>query len=268
MNPHSVNKNDFYSPNNIHIMYNKGITQLFILASLSTPGRRIPKSKVEFHNFTTRFINYLKEGEPSNAVRLGVLDEEVNYMEKLKIRWDPYYDQYCEGKATTTLLCIKTMNNIIDEFIEYDHVNHILDRIKASPNVTIEDLEVCNIHSALFVKSRSRQLTQPISVGVVPSFMVIGHCVLQFICGNTENKSIKILKKASCVECAYTIGGEDPTSKRDVDFHYHQSTKARFQLKFEEHQAGQKLFIKFRWINSKYPDFAGPWSEIHQMYIL
>jgi hypothetical protein len=45
------------------------------------------------------------------------------------------------------------------------------------------------------------------------------------------------------------------------------STKSLFTLTFDGDQMGNDLQIFFRWINTKHPDLAGPWSSLFSRII-
>jgi hypothetical protein len=46
------------------------------------------------------------------------------------------------------------------------------------------------------------------------------------------------------------------------------STKGAFMLQGGVECEGKRLYIYFRWYNTKHPDIAGPWSQLQTTIVL
>lgn len=230
---------------------------------------RIPISIKPFNGFANCAINYLTEGTPeTNAVRLGIQDSDLQVLVALRDRWNPLFALYENKRSSRTLLVTDQLHAIIADWKAYDKEHHLLDRIAASPNVTVTDLSTFNIKSGPLAKPNHSRPTKPITTLVLPEIKQLGGGTLELKCANSDDNRIAIIEDASQVEVRYQVGPTAPTSASDPMLRQTASTHARFSLDLGAENSGKTAYLYFRWINSKYPALAGPWSNLSSVFIL
>ncbi len=233
-----------------------------------TENTRIPRRIEDFNLFLNNTTEYFITGTPTNADRLGILPAEVTKWQGYDVRWKPLMLKYSDKKNTRTTAVTEELNQIIVEVVDLDHTNHLLDRIAASPNVTIADLDTFNIKKGVLQKTTRSKPTTPITEMVVPAMQPLCGGSVSIKCRNHIGNSASILDGSDCVHYCYQIGGTAPASAEADGLKSGLSTKASFTLSLGAASAKQELFIFFRWFNTKYPDLAGPWSSVQTTLIL
>jgi hypothetical protein len=233
-----------------------------------TDSPRIPRKIDLFNQYISNTTPYFNTGTPTNAERLGIRPEEVTQWTAIDARWKPTYSLYGDKKNSRTTAVIEEINLIISDLIDLDQSCHLLDRIAASPNVTIADLETFNIKKGVLQKTTRSKPTTPITELVVPAIQPIGGGAVSFKCRNHTGNSASIIDGADCVEYNYCVGGTPPTSADAVGLKTGLSTKASFTLSLGAASAKEELYIFFRWYNTKYPELAGPWSSLQTTLVL
>jgi hypothetical protein len=231
-------------------------------------GSRIPRRVEKFNQFLTSTTAYLLTGTPTNAERLGILPEEVSQWSDINARWGSNYLKYGDKKNSRTTSVIEEIKHVILDLIDLDHSCHLLDRIAASPNATITDLETFNIKRGILQKSTRSKPTTPITELVVPAIQPIGGGFVSIKCRSHAGNSASIIDGADCVQYNYSVGGTPPASAETEGLKTGLSTKASFTLSLGAASAKKELFIFFRWFNTKYTDFAGPWTSLQTTLIL
>jgi len=224
---------------------------------------RIPRSIDGFNIYLTGTNGYLiAGGRETNAVRLGILPTEVEHWSGNFAKWTELYQKYCDKKNSRTTAVIEQLNLIMADTIEFDRTHHILDRIAASPNVTVTDLTTFNIKKGLLEKTtRSSSVTQ-ITEMVVPSIQLVGGGVLAVKCRCATGESASIIEGTDCVQYRYKVGTTAPLSVEEEGLKSDLSTRASFNLNVGAENTGKNLYIYFRWYNTKRPNLAGPWSPL------
>jgi hypothetical protein len=229
---------------------------------------RIPRKIDLFNQYISNTTPYFNTGTPTNAERLGIRPEEVTQWIAIDTRWKPTYSLYSDKKNSRTTSVIEEINLIITDLIDLDHTYHLLDRIAASPNVNITDLETFNIKKGVLEKTTRSKPTTPITELVVPALQPLGGGIISMKCRNHIGNSASIIDGADSVEYNYCVGGTRPTSAESVGLKTGLSTKASFTLSLGAESAKEELFIFFRWYNTKHPELAGPWSSVQTTLIL
>ncbi len=234
-----------------------------------TAGARIPRGIDDFNPYYTNAINYLSDGTPTtNAVRLGILAEELTELTGYATAWAPLYIKYSDKKNSRTTAVKDQLLEIIGNVIGFDQDNHILDRIAASPNVTIIDLETFNIKKGSLQKTTRTVSSTPISEPVTVTIQPIGGGSLTVKCYSTTGQRAAIYDGADSVQYTYQVGDTAPASAEVAGLTKELSTKASFTLALGSGSSAKNLYIYFRWYNTKHPELAGPWCSLQTTLIL
>lgn len=236
---------------------------------MSTTRARIPGSIVPFNSYIEKTSDHMVKGNPvNNATRLGILEPELQSWISFRDEWLPLFPQYANKRNSRTLLITDQLHVIIRKTKAYDKKHRILDRIAASPNVTVTDLTTFHIKSGPLAKQSRTKPSKPISTLVAPEIVQIGGGKLSIRCNNNADSRTAIIADANEVEFRYLSGAEAPASANDPLLWQGVSTKARFTLGLGDENSGKTAYLYFRWANSRYPALAGPWSQLYAVLIL
>ena len=102
---------------------------------------RVPQTVTEFNVYVNNALDYLNSGEPKNSVRLTITDAEVVLLTGIVDRWKSLYGLYTDKEKTRTSLVVAQLQDLMTEFNDLNQSKHLLNRIAASANVTVEDLK-------------------------------------------------------------------------------------------------------------------------------
>ena len=230
---------------------------------------RIPRTINRFDTYLENGVRYLQAGNPvTNASRLAIQEEEVTTLTGYYSEWSPLFLLYADKKNSRTTAVTEQLHLIINKTVDYDHQQHLLDRIASSPNVTVTDLDTFNIKGSLLAKTTRSKPSKAISELVLPDISQLGGGELTIKCRAGESNRAAILKSADCVEFRYRVDEQAPTSVKDEGLASSVSTKAIFTLSLGAENSGKVAYLYFRWYNTKYPNLAGPWSSLHTALIL
>ena len=228
---------------------------------------RIPRAIEEFNPYIINTSNYLADGTPTNATRLGFVETEVEKWTGFAGNWTQLYFKYADKKSSRTTAIKDQLLRIIDDCIELDQDNHLLDRIAASPNANIIDMETFNIKKGILKVSRSAPKTA-ITEPVLASIQSIGGGSFTIKCNNSNGGRAAIFADADSVQYTYFVGSTAPTSVNAPGLTKEISTRAAFTLALGAENSEKHLYIYFRWYLTKYPNFAGPWSSMQTALIV
>ena len=229
---------------------------------------RIPRGIDDCSLYLVSTNNYLVSGSPNNAERLGILPAEAVKWADLTNRYQPLYRLYSDKKNSRTTAIKDQLLSIIEELINLDQSCHLLDRIAASPNVTIADMETFNIKKGVLQKTTRSVATTPLTNRVAAAIQPLGGGSLNIKCRNLSGERAAIDEGANSVQYAFKVGDAAPTSADAENLRREISTKAVFVLALGSASSAKNLFIYFRWYNTKHPDLAGPWSALMTTLIL
>ena len=231
---------------------------------------RIPRSAPLFNSYIVNTTNYLLAGTApnTNAARLGVLDSEVAKWSALASKWGDVFLLYSDKKYTRTTDVKDQMLSIIDDFVKLDQTSRILDRIAASPNVTVTDLEVFNIKAGILKKATRTIPTTRLTDKVVADIQALGGGSFAIKAKSSSGGGTAIIDGADSVQCVYKVGTTPPVSVDDDGMKTNLSTKASFSMDLGTENSGKTLYVYFRWFNTKHPELAGPWSILYVTVIL
>ncbi len=231
---------------------------------------RIPRSAPLFNSYIVNTTNYLLAGTApnTNAARLGILESELTKWSALASKWSDVFLLYSDKKYTRTTDVKDQMLSIIDDFVKLDQTCRILDRIAASPNVTVTDLEVFNIKAGILKKATRTIPTARLTDKVVADIQALGGGSFAIKAKSSSGSGTAIIEGADSVQCVYKIGTTPPVSADDDGMKTNLSTKASFSLDLGTENSGKTLYVYFRWFNTKHPELAGPWSTLYVTVIL
>jgi hypothetical protein len=251
---------------------------------------RIPRKLAAFIVYITTVNNYLQnplpgESEPRGKT-LGMTAAELTKLAdfvKLFMSGDPAHPGLWDlhsNKDTKTFSTRQNMEDAVKEFGSF--FRPILNRMAASTIITNNDRNVLNIaHPVTGHTTPKTAITAKCFVDVT----MLGQCEVKFECRASAdaNRSGKA-EGSDAVEVAFCslpmVDEKDgdgnilaskvkprqmmgPSEATDHSI----STKALFMLKFADSQQGNNLQLFFRWINTKHPDLAGPWSSLISVII-
>jgi len=231
-------------------------------------GSRIPRRIEEFNSYIANTSAYLRAGTPTNAERLGILTDECAQWVAFSTEWVPLYVRYSDKKNSRTTAIKDQLMLIINECTELDRSCRLLDRIAASPNVTITDMETFNIKKGVLQKTTRTVPVTPISEPVVAGIQPIGGGSVSIKCHTATGRRPSIFGEANCVQYSYQVGGAPPVAADAAGLSRGISTKASFILPLGPENSAKYLYIFFQWYNTKHPELAGPWSLMQTILIL
>lgn len=229
---------------------------------------RIPRNNDEFNKYYIKMCAYLDQETPTNATRLGVLPEEVTQLKSFATQWTPIYEKFSDKRNGRTIASRDELGQIMFEVTEYEQKNRILDRIAASPNVTVEDLGVFNISSRVLQKTKRSSVATRIEEPVTITFQLLGGGSMTIKCYSSTAQRSGIFGEADSVQYVYKVGGTAPASADEVEMIKELSTRGTFALDLGSASSGKTLYIYFRWYCTKHPELAGPWSAMQSSLIL
>lgn len=226
---------------------------------------RMPKLVGEFNQYINNTTNYMNTGVPKNGERMGLTEDEMTSWTGINTRWNPLYALYSDKPNSRTQVVIAQLQALIDECYTLNQTKHILDRIAASPNVTVVDLQTFNIRNG----SSKRSFTvQPIQDSVITSIQLLGGGSVTVKCHAEGNLRPSIIDAADCVQYVFAVGTTPPDSADAAGLKKDSSTKATFTLALGSGSSTKYLYIYYRWYNSKHPEIAGPWSGLQSTLIV
>lgn len=229
---------------------------------------RISKKVEAFNSYLTNTSDYMLAGNPSNAARLGLLPAEVAKWTAFVPRWQPLYTSYSDQKTSRTTAIKDQLLSVISDCTKLDQASHILDRIAASPNVTIVDMETFNIKKGILQKTGRTipkiVISEPVSASIQP----LGGGAVSIKCHSSKAGRPSVFTGADSVQFAWQVGDTIPTSADTKGLYRDISSRASFVLNLHADSSGKYLYIFFRWYHTKYPKLAGPWSSLQTSLIL
>jgi hypothetical protein len=176
-----------------------------------------------------------------------------------------------------------TRQNMVDTKKQFGvFFRPLLVRMSGSALITNGDRDTLNI--AHPVTSHTKPTT-PITAECLIGVRRLGQCKLRFVCKASEDEARASKPEGSdAVEIAYnsrpvitTEPGKEPILAGKVRpksmmgpseaTNFKTFTRAIFTMQFPDSDLGNDLQLFGRWINTKHPDLAGPWSQLNSVII-
>lgn len=228
----------------------------------------IPTTISAFNPYIRNSNEYLAQGSPvTNAERLGIPANQLAKWKEIGDRWIPVFNKYSDKVNSRTGAVTSELYDIIEEAHAFESEVLMFAHIAISPIATSTDLETFGIRNPNPKSTRTIPQT-PIKEQVDALLQPIGGGSIAVKCFNSGGKRASIHEGANCVQYRYTVGAIAPSSPIDVNLIVNQSTKATFTLNAGAENSGLRIYIYFRWFNTKHPELAGPWSDQQNTLIL
>ncbi|MGD0711379.1 MAG: hypothetical protein ABR968_09380 [Bacteroidales bacterium] len=252
------------------------------------PGNtNIPRDIKTFNSFINQTNSYLILGTPINAVRFGWTAAQLTAWQGFLSAWSPKYLLYSDRKAGYTTDNRNDLEIIISNVISYDKVNKLINKVKATSNLTSQDCSTFRISQSLAVPptgmhpvAKNREVDKTIATPetVYPKLFPLAGGVVHIKVYPTKAASGRAhkLKGYDLVEYAvgvfYSGASGLPTVASDTRLTISHSSKASFLLptvsittNLTALAAGtlppaKIALLFFRWAKSKHPDLDGIWN--------
>ncbi|HEY5589757.1 MAG TPA: hypothetical protein VIK55_01955 [Paludibacter sp.] len=229
---------------------------------------RIPRAIDQFNNYLSNTNSYLVALNSANAIRLGILPDEVTRWTGFVCAWNPLYLKYIDEKGSRTTVITDHLHSIITSCVIFDQTNHLLDRIAASPVVTVSDMEIFNIKKGILLKTKHTRpqaaLTEPLFASIQP----IGGGNVSIKCRSASGGRAAIFAGADAIQFNYAIGDPAPGFAEAYGLKSEISSRATINLALSPASSGKHLYIYLRWYLVKHPTLAGPWSSVQTVLVL
>jgi hypothetical protein len=252
--------------------------------------RRIPEILAAFIAYITTVNDYLQnplpgESEPRGKT-LGMTGAELTKLAdyvKLFMSGDPAHPGLWDLHKNKDTKTASTRQNMADAMKEFGiFFRPILNRMASCTSITNNDRNVLNIAHPITTHTTP---STAIAAKCFVDITMLGQCEVKFECRASAdaNRSGKA-EGSDAVEVAFCSlpmvevkAGDGsilaskvkprqmmgPSEATDHSI----STKALFTVTYPDSQLGNNLQLFFRWINTKHPDLAGPWSPLFSVII-
>lgn len=198
-------------------------------------------------------------GVPKYVV-LGVLPAEMAMVNSLGSEWDIVYPLSKE-KNTRTPALVETKTDIKTRFESIFHP--LLDRMDASPAITIEDRNALHLPLRHAPSPRARIKESPY-IKVTPLDDGLFKVRVRV---DEDNSRSSINPLADAIEMRFKVGGNAPTSVDECP-NSEMSKKAIFFFNTGHNNATKKLWAFFRWVNLSNPSHSGPFGSLVQSVVI
>jgi hypothetical protein len=234
---------------------------------------RIPAAYVAFNIWKNNTSNFLWSDDPLNPghkqyERLGLTLAEATAWQDETTAWNALWAKYTD-KDQKTLSVTRAARDM--KLLLTRGGRGIVNRIAANPAATEQDATIFNF---VLVRKKPEKPKTVIEAAVFAGVTRIGSGDLSIQARfKKDSKRPSLLPIADGVEYSYKVTSTQPGDPATADpegegFRQRLVTKAKFVIKTGTANKGRFILIAFRWVNSKYPELAGPWSEIQVMVLI
>ncbi|MBI3500890.1 MAG: hypothetical protein HY063_03765 [Bacteroidetes bacterium] len=219
---------------------------------------------------TTHFLN-----APSLTSFKGKNWERFNWEETERAQWESFAktaDEWFKLYSNPAVRTTAVKNMLVDvqrDTVKYNQQQKLLDRIASNPNRTVtSDFSLFRIKRGSPLEKIKRTVhTASIDEAPMVALKGQGGGAIKVFCRTVTGTGRGHRHKLSnSVLIAYAIGRTPPASV-DACTLKHISTRAKFFLRLDYKERGNRIYLFARWYNTKHPELAGPWSEMHQSVI-
>jgi len=228
----------------------------------------IPTKIEDYNPYSHTTSTFLMEGGTTkNYERLGISLEVANGWVAINTKWKTPFEKYMDKYQQRTPAVIDELMTIIADAQQFDMDNKLLARIAISPNATVNDFEIFNIRDG---QRKGRTRTKPqlaITTQVDAQLQPLGGGSVKVKCYASGSRP-SIPDPGDSVQFRYMTGNTAPTSAEDSNLKMSFHTRSSFILSTGDNNVGLRLFIYFRWFNTRHQDIVGPWSKLESTIIL
>ena len=246
--------------------------------------RKIPRADGPFHSFINTSADYLAEGAPTNAIRLGLLPPELAEWDSRRDNWNLIYAKHGdESKRTKTITAEKDDQK--KAFMLF--ATPLLKGMALKPALTNDDRGALNLPERDAPTDRVKITTAPLAK-IIP--MEGGELSIRVRTTSDNNRASRH-PDADHVEMRYALvdataassgssGGSGsnpstgsgnqnsiPTKAMDCIF-TESSKKAVFTVELGQENSGKRIYAFFRWVNTSKRSDSGPWSTAVQSVVV
>ncbi len=231
---------------------------------------RIPRNHPKFDLYIKTAVAFLQGGgTPNNGIRLGLTAADITQAQSMLAIWytgnaasPGIYEQHTNPNTRT-----KVTTRLVKEFIINFSAffRSLLNSMAGNKAITPADRAMLNIAAPNPARSQQRlALVNTVYFEGKP----IGGGELKVYC-----RTVKGSKRGSkapgsdSVELSYKLGDPAPTGGDDPNNKHEIFSRAEFIMPFGASNAGQKVHLFARWINSKHKQLAGPWSPVTSVFL-
>lgn len=219
---------------------------------------RVPQKDEHFSSYINATANYLAEGTPTNADRLGLAPAVATEWDTKRLTYNPIYGK-CTDPSQRTSTLVAQKNALKKAFTQF--ANPILTTLSANPDLTSDDRGVFKLPERDTPSARPEILDTPFAQ---ISAMSGGNLRIR-VRTTSDASRASMHRDADEVEVRYAlVSASDPddaipSSVLDCTMG-DTSTKAIFVLKLGPQHSGKRIYAFFRWKNAVNKEHSGPWG--------
>jgi len=231
---------------------------------------RVPETIPEFNTYINDTDDRLQAINPDTTnpywQDYGLTTQNKTDWNTKRLFWkNILYPKY-SNPLTSTSVVKEDVRDFMESFRTF--ANPLLDKIEVSSIAGNAEEAIFNFTIGRAAPTRP---TEPIQDTCIASIKGIMRGMTDISCRATEDsKRASIPESADSVLYSFAIvntpeetiiNPDDSRMKKNI------STRASFTLDLGAENQGKWVIIYFRWNLVRYPQFAGPWSEMHKLAI-
>lgn len=248
-------------------------------------SRKIPKADGAFNSYINSTADYLAEGTPTHAVRLGLSVTQTTEWTDRRTAWNLIYAKHNDAsKRTPTVIAEKDSQKAA--FVAF--ANPVLGALKYNPALTQDDRGAFNLPERDAPTERGEITDAPYGKLMPMDGGKMQVRVRSTADGNRASKHADADHLEMRYELVDASKGEavpDPntlppgpggpvTTKPGVPATAKDCTqsviskKAIFIVQLGQESSGKRIYAFFRWVNASKPANSGPWSTVQQTVVV
>ena len=244
--------------------------------------RKIPRADGPFHSFINTSADYLAEGAPTNATRLGLAVTELGEWDSRRDSWNLIYAKHGdESKRTKTITAEKDDQK--KAFMLF--ATPLLKGMALKPALTNDDRGALHLPERDAPTDRVKITTAPLAK-IIP--MEGGELSIRVRTTSDSNRASKhpdadhLEMRYALVDAPNTqtpppanpgpgtgnaVQNSIPTKAMDCIL-TESSKKAVFTVELGQENSGKRIYAFFRWVNTSKRSDSGPWSTAVQSVVV
>ena len=248
-------------------------------------SKKIPQGDGPFNSFINSSSDYLAEGTPTHASRLGLSVSESTEWDTRRVSWNTIYAKYNDtSKRTKTVTAEKETQKRAFMTFAYP----LMTRMGVSPALTNDDRGALNLPERDAPTERGLITEAPYGK-LIP---MEGGNVRVRVRSTADGNRASRHADADLLEMRYELvdatkgeavpdpntmppgSGSQATTKPGVPATAKDctqsalSSKAIFIVQLGQENSGKRIYAFFRWVNTITPANSGPWSTVQQTVVV